>query len=89
MGKRLKRLGQRAMDASSVSSMLEVIGVSELLLTGCRSLIDFNEEKVIVDTVSGLVTVYGEQLCVNTFRADLLCVCGTLTRVEFGEGETC
>ena len=89
MGERLKNLREKLMEKSGNASMLEVYGIGELLISGCRTLVDFDDRSVTVDTVNGKVTVYGKGLCVCAFRADLLSVSGSLSRIDFGEGEIC
>ncbi len=58
------------------------------MVTGCVALCDFDCSGVFVETVNGLVSVYGEGLEVCAFRADLLCVKGRIEKIEFG-GSVC
>jgi len=88
MGERFERLRDAIREKAGRASLVEVYGTGELLLTGCVSLLDFDDCKVIVNTVNGLVTVFGEGLRIVAFRADLLSVSGCIHSVEFG-GRIC
>jgi len=66
---------------------VEIFGHRELVITGCTALMDFDDKTVCVKTVSGDISVKGSSLSVSAFRADLLCVCGRISSVEFSEGE--
>ncbi len=88
MKERFERMRESVRERVGTASVLEVLGRSELLVTGCVALCDFDSSSVYVETVSGLVSVFGECLEVCAYRADLLCVKGRIERVEFG-GTVC
>ncbi len=82
---KLRRLRDKLKEETGFSSVLEVYGTGELMLTGCKGLLDFSDQFVLCDTVSGIVRVYGKELSVCAYRADLLLVCGCIRDISFGE----
>lgn len=88
MAKKMKRLRELVREKSDSAASLEVYSFSELLLTGCTDLFDFCDEFVFVDTVNGPLKIWGTGLSVTAYRADLLTLEGTITKIEFG-GEVC
>jgi hypothetical protein len=69
-------------------AMLEVHGNRELLLSGCRGIVDYDSEKIVVNTISGSVMIHGQNLCLSVFRGDILSIEGHITQIQFGGGET-
>lgn len=88
MAKKMKRLRDIVLEKSGAAASLEIYSFSELLLTGCTELYDFNEEFVFVNTVNGPLRIWGTGLSVTAYRADLLTLEGTVTKIELG-GELC
>lgn len=67
-------------------SMIEVHGDRELLLSGCRGIVDYDSTKIILNTLSGQVFVCGTHLCLSVFRGDILSIEGHITEIKFGGG---
>ena len=84
MRERFQRLREKINERVGTCSTLEVYGRGEVMVTGCVALCDFDSKSVFVETVNGLVSVFGQGLEVCAFRADLLCVRGKIEKVEFG-----
>ena len=84
MRERFQRLREKISERVGTCSTLEVYGRGEVIVTGCVALCDFDASCVYVETVNGLVSVFGQSLEVCAFRADLLCVRGRIEKVEFG-----
>ena len=68
-------------------SMIEVHGDRELLLSGCRGIVDYDNAKIIVNTLSGQVVICGFRLYLSVFRGDILRIEGHITEIKFG-GDT-
>ena len=68
-------------------SMIEIHGDRELYLSGCRGIVDYDNTKIVVDTISGRVIVLGQCLCLSVFRGDILNIEGHITEIKFG-GDT-
>ena len=62
-------------------SFIEIHGTSDMILSGCKRIIDYNLEEITCDTVSGVVRIVGERLTLDIFRGDILTVCGSITGV--------
>ncbi len=69
-------------------SIIEIHSDYELILSGCRGIVDYTCESVVADTVSGRISVKGKCLCLDVFRGDILCVSGRILSVNF-EGTLC
>ena len=65
-------------------SMIEVHGDRELLLSGCRGIVDYDNTKIVVNTISGQVVINGHHLCLSVFRGDILSIEGCITEIKFG-----
>lgn len=85
MGERIRRLKGDIQKKMGGGSLIEVYGLCEVLITGCLSMGDFSDECVFVETVDGPVKILGRGLSVVAFRADILCVKGTIEAVESSE----
>ncbi len=84
MRDKFRKLKDYLMQKTENAMSLEVYACEELLVTGCTSLMDFDENAVTADTVNGVVKINGCGLTVTAFRADLLFVRGKVTGIEFG-----
>ena len=84
MKDRLERIKENIRERVGASSMLEVYGRREMLVCGCVALCDFDSEKVFIQTVDGLLSVFGECLEICAFRADIVSVKGKIEKIEFG-----
>lgn len=84
MKERFQRFRENIRERVGTASVLEVYGRGEIMVTGCVALCDFDPSCVYVETVNGLVSVFGKGLEVCAFRADLLCVKGRIEKIEFG-----
>lgn len=65
-------------------SMIEVHGDRELLLSGCKGIVDYDNAKIVINTLSGQVVVCGFRLCLSVFRGDILRIEGHITEIKFG-----
>ena len=60
---------------------LELRG-GNLLTDGCRRVLDFTPQRVCLDMGDTLVTLYGEELRIESFAGKRLILAGRFTRVE-------
>ena len=84
MKEKLKSFIEKFKEQTGYASMIEVHGTGELLLTGCRSLLDFDDNTITVDTVNGTVRICGRSLAITAYRQDLLCVTGDINVIDMG-----
>lgn len=74
---------------ASGMSFIEIHGSRELILSGCKRIIDYNTEKISCDTLSGHLTVEGKCLQVDIFSGDILTVCGIISGVYLNRDNDC
>ena len=75
------------MQAMCVNSpMIEIYGDNELLMTGCKGIVDYGTDRVVADTALGILSIAGKRLELSVFRGDVLSVCGTIESITFGGG---
>lgn len=67
-----------------IMSLIEIHSDYEMIISGCKGIVDYTDCMIIADTVSGRVTVNGCCLCLDVFRGDLLSISGRITSVCFG-----
>ena len=84
MKDKLKRFIEKFKEQTGYASMIEVHGTGELLLTGCRTLLDFDDNTITVDTVNVMVRICGKGLSITAYRHDLLCVIGEINVIDMG-----
>ena len=66
--------------------LMEVEGDRRVILSGCRGIAAYAEERISLRTSFGLVTIYGQCLEMGCMTADGATVTGQLQRIEFGRG---
>ncbi len=74
----IRRLGE---NFACGMSFIEIHGTSELILSGCKKILDYSSEKIVCDTVSGGLVIEGSCLRLDIFRGDILTVCGKISGV--------
>lgn len=88
--KGLARLTKRIRENfASGMSFIEIHGSSELILSGCRKIIDYSTERISCDTVSGYLAIEGKCLQLDIFSGDILTVCGNITGVYLNRDYVC
>ena len=55
---------------------------SSLLTRGCRRVLDFTPQRICLDMGDTLVTLYGEELRIESFAGKRLILAGRFARVE-------
>lgn len=88
--KRLSSIAKRLkMNFGSGMSFIEIHGSHELVLSGCKRIIDYNTDKISCATLSGDLTVEGKCLQVDIFSGDILTVYGIISGVYLNSDEIC
>lgn len=80
-----KTLKNSVRESSGYDSVIELFGLHELIVTGCIEIIDLNDSEVLIGTVNGNVLITGKDLCIKAYRADILCIKGTINSVKVGD----
>lgn len=88
--KRLSSLAKRLkQNFASGMCFIEIHGNHELVLSGCKRIIDYNTDKLSCYTLSGYLTVEGKSLQVDIFSGDILTVCGIISGVYLNSDGNC
>ena len=64
------------------TSFIEIHGTSDLVISGCRRILEYTKEKVCCKTISGVCVIEGSDLKVDIFSGDILTVCGSIKGVK-------
>ncbi len=67
--------------------LIELHGSGELLISGCRGILDYDPCLIKVETSCGVMTVKGKGLRVSVYRSDMLSVEGSVSMLCMGDGE--
>lgn len=87
MREKKEKLMSKLTDAVGMAPLIEIHGTGELLLSGCRSITDYSDDRIIVDTLMGAVSILGRRLEMSVFRGDILSIEGVIHMISFGGGE--
>lgn len=63
----------------------ELHGMSSVLITGCRTILSYEETTVGLETDLGVLEVCGEGLTINAFSGDRITVEGHIRDVRYAE----
>ena len=64
---------------------MEVEGDRRVMLSGCRGICTYTEERIALRTSFGVVSVYGQEMEMGCMTAEGATVTGKIQRIEFGE----
>ena len=73
------------MEAMCSIPLFCIKGREEAEITGCRGILHYDEERVVVKTCGGAVTVTGSGLILSDFHNDVLLVRGRIDGVDLTE----
>ena len=62
-----------------------ITGSRSVFFDGCESLLDYAEDHISFALRDRTVTVYGNGLCIKTFRSDEVAVCGKIVGILEGK----
>lgn len=65
---------------------LEFTSNRDVIVEGCRRIMQYEEHRIRLETVEGLLTFEGDALCVNCLAGDKVSVSGYIVSVFFAEG---
>ena len=74
-------------DLLSGGMTLEMRGRNELLLCGCREIIEYSETKIRVVQANCVVSVIGRRLAMSSFSDGRIAVSGEVDALDFCGGE--
>lgn len=69
---------------------VEIRGFSEVMVQGCKGILDYSPSVVILDSPQGKIIISGNELSINVFSDDRLVILGIVENVRKGDqnGET-
>ena len=73
-----------AAEVMGMMSLIEIYSDYEMIISGCKGIVDYSDRVVIADTVSGRVCVNGCCLSLDVFRGDMLSISGRIQSICFG-----
>lgn len=62
-------------------SIIELFSDHELVISGCKSILEYDNSEVLIDSISGNVKVCGENLSLDSFQGDVLIIKGIISKV--------
>ena len=77
----MSRLTELPVESLCTIPLFCVKGREEVEITGCRGILEYSEEKVVVKTCGDAFTVWGERLILSDFHRDVLLVRGRIDGV--------
>ncbi len=84
--KKIRDLFQRfTADVFGNMSFVEIHGLGEIIISGCLKIIDYSNSAIVCETISGTYSIDGEDLLVDIFREDVLCVKGLIKGVTLSK----
>ncbi len=76
-GERLKKIEQLKM------CHIELDGNRELILDGCKGIVEYETQKIKICTDMVFVSVTGDDLNINTYNQDQIVISGKILSVDF------
>lgn len=78
---------EKISEEAGTAPLIELHGSGEVLISGCRGIIDYNSSAITVETPCGQMTLRGKGLTVSVFRGDIMSIEGKVSLLCFGEAE--
>lgn len=78
----MKNILKKGKDFISIGSQIQITGNSQVLVDGCKKILEYNDIFVKVKTWDMTVQIWGSGLSVDDFGSDVIYVCGKIQSVE-------
>lgn len=78
-----KRADGEAVFDYTLSPHIELVGTSQCVIDGLKSIIEYSAEKIKIDLGKYSVTLVGDGLFINSFSCEGATVEGTIVALEF------
>ena len=62
---------------------MELTGNRQVVVEGCEGIVKYDEDRIQVRTVSGMVRFTGRQLCMTSLNPSCAVITGRLLSIEF------
>lgn len=86
VGQRVERAMQLPEGMLTGAAFMEVEGNTRAVITGCRGIQTYSEDRICLRTAAGTVSFYGRDMEMGCLSADGATVTGCLQRIEFDVG---
>lgn len=81
---KLRKILSKLENSLGYYSLIEIHGDNSILISGCKSIIEYESARMKIDTVNGIIEINGQNLCLSVFSGDNMSVTGVITSVVFG-----
>lgn len=78
----MKDILQKSKGFIRMNSQIQITGNKEVLVDGCKKILEYNDVYVRVSTWDMNVNIWGNELKVNDFGSGAIFVCGKIQSVE-------
>lgn len=92
IARRMRQMLDVPLEGITSLSTVQIVGDREVSVTGCRSVLDYTTERILLRVTSGHVMIQGECLEMESLLSDRITVCGRIHTVRTKmpqEGEIC
>ncbi len=80
------KFGDFPIEASGCVPTVEIKGDSEVYVTGCEGILEFERERIIIKAARQTVEITGKDLEISEFLASGVCASGTVNEVRITRG---
>lgn len=79
---KLMRYGDFPIEASGHVPTVEIKGNSEVYVTGCESILEFESDRILIKAKGQTITILGDGLELSEFLASGVCASGVVNEVR-------
>lgn len=78
----MKKIFEKVRDIAFMDSQIQIIGNKEVLVDGCKKILEYDDVFVKVSTWNMIVNIWGSELTVNDFGSGEIFICGNIQSIE-------
>ena len=82
MGKARALISKLSDEVTGMMTLIEIHSNCELTVGGCKGVKAYDCQSLVLDTISGVVKICGECLCLGAFQGDVLIIYGKIKTVS-------
>ena len=79
---RLMKFADFPIEASGRVSTVEIKGDSEVYITGCEGILEFESERIVIKAIKQNIEILGEGLEISEFLSSGVCASGVVNEVR-------
>ena len=69
-------------ELTGLMSVVELHSNHEITVSGCVGVVEYGEENLFIETISGCIRVCGKCLSLDSFQNDILIISGKITSIS-------